>query len=323
MKKIFRISILILIIFSLSACKSIEKKYDALKNRKNFEYTKNQVLLLSLSQKKDIEEVYSPDIWNVMLKENTTYKTIFLNDMKEFFKELEILNILAAEKGTFLNAEELEKISSQAKKFYDMNIKENQIFEDMSYEELQEIYEKYSLANKVKKELSSQNIGEISKSEARVIQVKKIVLNDEQIAREVFNKINEENSDFDKILLAESIDVEDIIRLAKGELDKEAEDKVFALEEGMVSDIIEMGSKYYIFKCINAYDEEATNQQKEYIKEKRIHEYVFERYKEISEKYHMSSGENIWEDVYTQIDRDYNGKSFFIDYEEIGIDGGL
>ena len=84
-------------------------------------------------------------------------------------------------------------------------------------------------------------------------------------ARRSARAVNAEGADFSEIARKKSIEKEIKVKAGHADLPKEVDEKVSLLSDSEISDIIEIGKKYYIYKYIKNYDEDATADRKELI----------------------------------------------------------
>ena len=80
---------------------------------------------------------------------------------------------------------------------------------------------------------------------------------------------SEEKSDFTSIAEKNSLNSQIKFQLEWGPDLKEPDRSAFALEADEISDIIEKDGRFYIQKCVNAYDQQATALRKERLAQKK------------------------------------------------------
>ena len=87
------------------------------------------------------------------------------------------------------------------------------------------------------------------------------------------------------------------VTLQRGVLPKEAEDVVFAMENGDTSKLVSAGDGYYLFYCDNKYDEELTEIHKADIVAKRRAEAFREIYEPFVPQIESQLNERVWEQI--------------------------
>ena len=107
-----------------------------------------------------------------------------------------------------------------------------------------------------------------------------IVLDNKEQAERALFEVNAEGADFSEIARKKSIEKEIKVKAGHADLPKEVDEKVSLLSDSEISDIIEIGGKYYIYKCIKGYDEDATADRKELMEKSRRDEELNKIYDE-------------------------------------------
>ena len=85
--------------------------------------------------------------------------------------------------------------------------------------------------------------------------------------------------------------------MGRSERAKAYEDVVFALESGQISSVIEDGGAWYIVKCINDYDEEATLERKQKLALQRKNQAFREIYDVFAAEHPVEIRGSIWDDI--------------------------
>lgn len=295
---------LVLAFCILSAC--TDKVTEVQTNKIEISYEKDEVLPIILSQKNRIEKIYGKNIWDISIG-NATYKDYFFRDMVRFFEELKVIGLMARERGIDLSTEENLKIN-QFVESYRLQ------FSDMQEEYLYAIVKDYYLSQKVKSVIYEET-GGVSESEARVIDVQRIVLNDAELAIEILNRI-QSGEDFMTVAKEHSIDTNIEMSLSHQDVHEEADSVIFALEEGEISDIIKEEEKYYIYKIINPYDVEKTALNKEKLIEEKKKESMILAYDAYVEDKEILFDKGILDSIYQEFEQDKTIADFFTMYQK-------
>ena len=160
-------------------------------------YTRAQMMMMILSQKQEITKAYTDEIWQKKVTDDgKTYEEVFLDDMRNFFKELKVLNLIAAERGIRLTTEEEAMMGEASNQYYNELKKQKTAFSDISHEEVDEMFKEYALAQKVNETIADSDTDEISEEEARVLKLQRIVVGDKNKAQELEAQVNAEGADF-------------------------------------------------------------------------------------------------------------------------------
>lgn len=169
---------------------------------------------------------------------------------------------LAKEKEIELTKQEKKAAANAAKEYYQSLSEKERKYLDVKQSDLEDMYEEYLLAEKVYDVLTKDVDTEISEDEARVVDVMQIFVTDKAKATELQNRIKN-GEDF--AALAGSYNEKGVIQTAVGRNDvsKEVEEQVFELENNQITEMIPVKNGYYFAKCINKYNRDLTNQNKE------------------------------------------------------------
>lgn len=177
-------------------------------------------------------------------------------------------NGLAKEKNVELTKGEKKTARNAAKKYYQSLSKKEKKYLDVKESDLEEMYEEYLLAAKVYDVLTKDVNTEISEDEARVVDVMQIFVSDKAKAEELGKRI-QNGEDF--AALAGSYNEKGLIQTSVGRQDvsKEVQEQVFELENDQITQMIPVKGGYYFAKCINKYDRDLTEQNKEALQNQR------------------------------------------------------
>ena len=188
-----------------------------------------------------------------------------------------------------------------------------QLFRDDVYT----MYEAYHRANKLVDELTKDVSLEISDSEARVIQVQEIAVSEEAKAQEVYEKVVSEGADFAATARKESENSEIDVTVGRGERDDAYESNVFALETGAVTEPFLWRGKWYVVKCVNDFDEDATLERKNNMALERKNKAFRSIYDSFEAEHKVEIEGSIWNKVSLSDGADCTTSDFFERYHEV------
>ncbi len=279
-------------------------------------YTRAQMMMMILSQKQEITKAYTDEIWQKKVTDDgKTYEEVFLDDMRNFFKELKVLNLIAAERGIRLTTEEEAMMGEASNQYYNELKKQKTAFSDISHEEVDEMFKEYALAQKVNETIADSDTDEISEEEARVLKLQRIVVGDKNKAQELEAQVNAEGADFFAIAKQNSESKDIDIEVGHEDLCEAADKAVCALNDGQISSIIEDKGKFYIYKCIVGYDKEETAKKKAKMKEKRREDILDSAYQSFVRTRKIDVSGSEWRRISEQVSGDYDGADFFLNYK--------
>ena len=192
--------------------------------------------------------------------------------------------------------------------------------EEVSYlsvtqEQVQDIYEKYALADKLYQVLVQDVNEEVSDDEARVMEIRQIYTTNEEQAREAVADLKEE-MEFSTVAANYNEADEIMLTLQRGMLPQEAETVAFSMENGEISDLIETDQGYYIFYCDNKFDEEQTQIHKQDIVEQRKQEAFHTVYDPFVETISSKLNESVWADISIREMEQFAFADFHVIYEK-------
>lgn len=243
--------------------------------------------------------------------------------LEDYVKEVtlsELANImcmeqLAEQQELALTDEELEKVADATDEYYESLSREERSYIGLDKNELKEFYKKYALAQKLYNSLIQGINEEVSDDEARVIRIQQIYVKSEDTAKLVQQKLaNGEKFE----ALASNYNEAKVIEknLPRGEYPEAVDDVVFHLDNEEVSGMITTEDGYYFIKCLNKFDEELTEANKENIVAKRRKEQFDDKFIEFIENSQFELNEKVWEDIKIDTSGEIKTNSFFDVYDK-------
>jgi hypothetical protein len=292
--------------------------------------TIGEALILINANEQLYEKIYTEKIWDFNFGEVTSREAL-LESTLLLLKQVKGTSAMAIKMELELNGEEISKIEAMANEYYlsfqtDLTDKLS-----ITKEDVINIYTSYYRAYKIIETLKNPDI-EISDDDARVMEIQQIVIskkitNDEGIetklseedikvkkafANDVISKFEEDNF----IILAEKYsDVREYERqIARNEFPDFSE--VFKLENNEISGLIETDDAFYIIKCINSYDRQATKINKEIMLEEAAMQDVRRQYEIFILEERMQFNESLWQDIQKAELNIVETKGFFEIFED-------
>lgn len=280
-------------------------------------YTDAQNMLIIATERNRYQDVYTDQIWKVEVDdEGNTFQNYLLKEIQEFLKKLRTTNLLADERGISPTGQEQERLNELTDQFYATLTEADLSYTGVTREDVYAMYEAYYRANRLVDEVTKEVNLEISDSEAKVITVQEIAVRDEETAQAVYEQVTAEKADFEAIAKHMSEGKEITKLIGRGEHPMAYEMAVFELEAGQVSSVLEVGDSYYIVKCIDDYDEDATLQRKEKLALQRKNLAFREIYDTFAAEHLVDIGGTFWEKVSFAEGEDSTTTGFFDLYQE-------
>ena len=232
----------------------------------------------------------------------------------------ELVNImcmeqLAKNQEITLTEEETKKAEKAAEEYYGSLSKEELSYIGMDKSELKSCYKKYALAQKLYRTLIEGINEEVSDDEARVVRIQQIYVKSEETALLIQQKLAEKEK-FEN--LANTYNEAPVMErhLARGEYAKVVDDVVFQLDNNEVSDMIVAEDGYYFIKCLNKFEQELTEENKENIIIKRREEQFDDKFIEFVNTSMFELNEKAWEEIEIDTSGSIKTDSFFEIYEK-------
>lgn len=281
------------------------------------EYGKPETMVILTTEKLRYEEVYTEEIWNAVVAEDgTTFDAALLPQIHDFLIELKTMSSMAKEQEISLTSREKELVNAAAENYADTLGNEAMESFGLRLDDLNELYTDYCLSEKLVEQLTGELDLEVSDSEAKVITVEQIALSSMEKAEELLALVQKDGAEFHTLAKEYSENEEIRQSIYRGMYESTYEEVAFALEEGEVSGIVEDRGTYYLIKCVDDYDEDATRARKEQMMQEKKTEAFQTSYQTYKAEHPLTGDQELWKTLSlkgapeTQAD-------FFAMYEEV------
>lgn len=299
----------------ISGCSVTEALSPANKGEK--EYGKAETMVILTTEKLRYEDVYTEEIWGASVdNRGTTFESVLLPQVHEFLIDLKTMSSMAKEWEIDLTSREKELVSEAAAQYYMALGSANAEVFELEQSDVSELYEDYWISEKLVARLTGDLNLEVSDSEAKVITVSQIELSDRENAEEVLELAMEEGADFNAIAKEHSEHDEIKVQIHRGLMGEAYEEAAFELAEGDVSGVISDDGKYYILKCVDDYDEEATRIRKEQMMREKKTEAFHTSYQAYKAEHPLIGDEELWSTLSVSGSPEVEA-DFFAIYEEV------
>lgn len=283
--------------------------------------TKEEARLYLCNYQNLYGKAYGIDLWEYDYSKLDEGETL-----EDYVKDVtlsELVNVmcmeqLAKQQGLSLTEGELDKVADAAQEYYDSLSREERSYIGLDKKKIREYYEKYALAQKLYNSLIQGINEEVSDDEARIIRIQQIYVKGKETAQLVQQKLAGGES---FTTLASNYNEADVIEknLGRGVYPEEVDEVVFHLDNEEVSNMIETKDGYYFIKCLNKYDEQLTEANKENIIVKRRKEQFEDKFMEFVENSQFELNEKAWKNIKVDTSGDITTNSFFTIYEKYFI----
>ena len=222
---------------------------------------------------------------------------------------------LANAQGVTLTDEQKELAQWAGEDCFQSLSEEEVAYLGISQEEVQDIYEKYALADRLYQSLVQDVNEEVSDDEARIMEVRQIYTAEKEQAEKALADLQEE-TEFSTVAANYNEADEIMLTLQRGMLPGEVETVAFSMEDGEISDLIETDQGYYILCCDNKFDEEQTQIHKKDIVEQRKQEAFHSVYDPFVESIHSKLNESVWTNISIREMEQFSYADFYVIYEK-------
>ena len=226
-----------------------------------------EAMIYVMDYQRQYEGVYGVEMWEHDFG-GITFEQYVKDTIVDQLASMKAITLLADDYGVSLSSEEEEKVAQAAEDYYGALNAEQIDYMDLKLEDVKDLYRDHVLSGKVYEEITKDVNTEVSDDEARIITIQQIRLDSPETAQSVKEQLDA-GRDFSAVASSYSLDSQITYTFGRGEHESAYEEAAFALENDQVSDIIETESGYYILKCINNFDQEATEANKVTMVEKR------------------------------------------------------
>lgn len=290
--------------------------------QENVDYTRAHAMLVVATERNRYEKMYTDAIWQVELEDGRTFEAYLLEQIRTFLRDLKTMNLLADSREISLTNGEKDRIRRTAEAYYNGLSEQDIQYMGVSLDDVIFMYQQYYRANKVVGELTKDVNLEVSDSEAKVISVRQIAVDDREQAELIRSKAAEGETELGAA--AREVTETEVVerQMGRGQETEALEEAAFALEAGQVSQVVESEGVYYVFQCVSDYEMEATQKRKTQIQEER-RAWVFQQiYDQFQAEHPVTFSEELWTDIrFSEEDRTTTDNFFALYQEEFGSQG--
>ncbi len=258
------------------------------------------------------------NIYGTLLGTNIWSNSSNLDELKAALKqaafsqltEVYALNIYAKANEIQLSESEIAQCNEAAKTYHKSLSPEEIDIIGVTVDDVYQMYLKYVLAEKTYAELIRDVDPEVSEDEARMMDAMVIYCTDGFQAKEAYQKIVE-GTDFETVAANYSKLSSLTDSFGRGDYEKSIEDVVFLLDNKEYSEIINGSDGYYIFYCINKYNEELSEEKKIQIYNERKDSVLEEIYGNYQTEVTAELNKSLYDQTEVLIDETIKTDSFF------------
>lgn len=277
--------------------------------------SQEEAKVILLNYQKEYGNIYGIDMWEHDYGEGQSLEDYVKDLTLAQLAQVYTLDVIAEEQEVTLSEKEQELVSQAADEYFSGLAEDEIAYMGIEKDGAAKLYERYVLAQKLYTTLTESVEQEVSDDEARVMQLKQIYTTDETKAASVCEQL-QNDGDFDALAAsnneAESID----INVNRTTFPEDVTEKILALQDGGVSDVIAADNGYYIFYCVSAFNAELTEAHKADVLEQRMEDAVNGAYETYTSELDSTLDEDIWQGVTIDTSLKLEGSSFLEIYDK-------
>lgn len=281
------------------------------------QWTKGQLMAVAATERNRYQNVYTEQIWSAASGQgDMDFEDQLMEQIRSFFAELTLVCAMADEQQLELTGQETDAIGRLSREYFGQLSGGDRDYLEVSQQEIYDLYCAYHRANRLVEEMTGEENLEISDAQAKVIRIQEIVVNDMGKAQEALAAVSREGADFSAAARQYSQGDGQIRAMERSQEPDSLEEAAFSLEQDEISQIVEQEGLYYILKCVDAYDEEATAQRKERMEEEKRNQVFQSRYQPFASECQVVYPEGMWEQITFEGGEDCRTDNFFSMYRE-------
>lgn len=195
------------------------------------------------------EALFGSDVWSRQIN-GMSFETYAKDQVKTKLIRIACMNEMAQNRGVVLSREESSGVTKAAKEYMDAISAEQKSAIGVTNKEIENMYTKFAIANRLYTDMTGNIRTEISADYARVIIIQYISSNSLETINSAKAKLDA-GGNFFYVARETNENPEYEYELRRGEMEKNFEEAAYNLASGEVSDVVEAGGRYYIIKCIS------------------------------------------------------------------------
>ena len=295
-KKLIKKFLLFLILISITSCKGIE--FENQKIAKAEEFTKGEAMIFVAEEKNKYENKFGEGLWNLKSGDGSLYfRDYIVSITKNFIEKIMVLKLVADDLNVVISNADAEKIDKASAEFFNALSYGDKEYIGCDEKDVLNAYKDYHVARLVIDNLSKNASTELSISEAKVIRVQYIVFEDAELAKKTIEDLKAKGANFSYFAKTRSLDTEIEMIIKRGDELSTRFPELFYLSDGQVSDVLRFKNRYYIFKCMEDYlIEETENRRLELLKAMKNDEFR-ENFAKYEKEYSIRSNSSYWKDI--------------------------
>lgn len=271
--------------------------------------------LLLMNYQNQYRDVYGVDLWKVSGEEHQELETYIKDLTVSQLAEIYMMSYIGKDQELELSEAELEHIEAAAGAYFASLSDAEREYSGASEKDVLNLYQHYAMARKVFSELTDTVDSEVSDDEARVMSVMQIYATTEDYINLAYKKLKS-GSEFSAVAAAYNQAETTNLTIDRHDIPDEVEESVFDLANGEYTAVLPIGEGYSIYYCVNNYEEELTEKNKEAVLAMRMEDAVNKTYDTYTASTDSKLYQERWDEVEVKVDDGITTTSFFDVFEE-------
>ncbi|MCR5546525.1 MAG: hypothetical protein K6F30_08640 [Lachnospiraceae bacterium] len=314
-KKIIAVFTLIFVLVSFSGCTIGEHQvyftggtgFSNVFRIGDMKCSKKEALLYLATYKNLYGTVGETSLWSDGFQTDTIEESIKAGVLAHLTRVYS-LNIYAEENGITLTENETLAAQKAATEYFNGLEKNDRKDIGVKESDIEKIYERYVLAEKVYFQLMDQVDEEVSEDEARIMDAYVLFTTSQENALTVMNALSAGGS-FETLLGTYGEGDKTLQSIGRGTYSTEVEDVIFQLDDEEISECIQTDEGYYFVECVDKYNEELSETNKANVISKRKEQVISDMISEQNVNYYSELNTRLWENL--KVDEDVVTSNFF------------
>ena len=303
MKKVIKNIILFLTLLLLFSCKGIE--FENQKTAKAEEFSRGEAMIYVAEEKNRYENRFGYSLWNLKSGDGSRYfKDYIVYVTKAFIEKIMVLKLTANDLNIVISNADNEKLVKASEEYYNSLSTADKAYIECNEKDVLNAYTDYHTARLVVDNLSKKASTELSISEAKVMRVQYILFDDIETAMKTAEDVKQKGANFAYFAKTRSKDTEIEMIIKRGDETSTRFPELFYLSDGQISEVIQFKNGYYLFKCVEDYlVDETENRRLEVLISMKNTEFQ-ENFKKYEDAYKIKSNSSYWREIDLQEGRD-------------------
>ena len=288
MKRIIILFLNLILVFSTLSCKGIE--FENQKIAKAEEFSKGEAMIFVAEEKNKYENRFGESLWDLKSGDGNLYfRDYVVSITKSFIEKLMTLKLTAIDLNIILSTTDEEKLRLASEDYLKSLTSKDLDFIKCDDTDIYNAFKDYHTARLVIDNLSKNASTELSVSEAKVIKVQYMVFEKRETAEKLIEQLKAKGANFAYYAKTRSVDTEIEMIIKRGDELSTRFPELFYMNKGQTSDVLQFKNRYYIFKCVDDYLEEETEDRRlEVLRVMKNNEFK-DNFKKYEEKYIIKS----------------------------------